>query len=74
MTLNILSDGGAPPVRNILKHPVTKKEVVEAIWEAAWEQAYDKNIRCGDIRPLALRLAAEWIEKNGPEYFNDERI
>lgn len=58
-------------MRNIKKYPVTKKEVVKACHDASWRYAYDDNQAIGNVTAYALRLAALWIEKHGPEHFHE---
>lgn len=57
-------------MRNINEYPVTKQEVIDAISDAMWAVAYEQTLLVGDIRPYALRLAREWIEKHGPAHFH----
>lgn len=55
-------------VRNILEYPVTKQEVLDALKKA--ELTFLREELIGDIRPYALSLAFEWIEKHGPAHFH----
>lgn len=59
-------------MRNTLKYPVTKVEVVAMMNRLLNELSWDGRI--GNIEGYALRLARDWIEKNGPQEFRDEAI
>ncbi|MCK9529535.1 MAG: hypothetical protein M0R77_03085 [Gammaproteobacteria bacterium] len=57
-------------MRNILEYPITKDEVIDAINEAI---AYWTNpLSVGDIVPLALTKAKEFIIENGPDEFYED--
>ena len=57
-------------MRNTLKYPVTKVEVVAMMNRLLNELSWDGRI--GNIEGYALRLARDCIEKNGPQEFRDE--
>lgn len=57
-------------MRNVLQYPVTKQEVIHAIDEAL-RTTFNPDL-IGDIRPLALTKAKEFIIEHGPELFYED--
>ena len=57
-------------MRNILEYPITKAEVVAAIYNAVENEL--RSGRVGGIDAAALMLAKEFIIDNGPEIFYEK--
>ena len=57
-------------MRNILEYPITKAEVVAAIYNAVENEL--RSGRVGGIDTAALMLAKEFIIDNGPEIFYEK--
>jgi hypothetical protein len=57
-------------MRNVLEYPITKAEVVSALYRAVENEL--RSGRIGGIDSAALMLAKEFIIDNGPEIFYEK--
>lgn len=51
-------------MRNLKAYPVTSREIEDCLTNLSEELSTGDDLRCGDMRPLLLRMAAKIVRRS----------
>lgn len=51
-------------MRNLRKYPVTSREIEDCLENLADELSTGDDLRCGDMRPMLLKIAAKIVRRS----------